>query len=42
MWHNADKESDRERLFQGGTGDVNPRVRTPQEIRAAYRKAGVI
>jgi len=40
----ADKlQSDREKLFQGGTNDdVKPRVRTPEEIMAAYRKTGVM
>lgn len=34
-------QSDREKLFQGGTNDdVKPRVRTPEEIMAAYRKTG--
>ncbi|KAI4353370.1 hypothetical protein L6164_002328 [Bauhinia variegata] len=36
-----DKLRDREKLFQGGTSDdVKPRLRTPQEIIATYRKAG--
>ncbi|PON51137.1 WD repeat containing protein [Parasponia andersonii] len=34
-----EKGSERERLFKGGTDDVKPRVRTPQEIMAAYGKA---
>ncbi|XP_024026433.1 uncharacterized protein LOC21399448 isoform X3 [Morus notabilis] len=34
-----EKGSERERLFEGGTDDVKPRLRTPQEIRAAYGKA---
>lgn len=38
----AEKGSERERLFDGGTDDVKPRLRTPQEIRAAYGKAGVM
>lgn len=40
----ADKlQSDKEKLFQGGTNDdVKPRVRTPEEIMAAYRKTGVM
>ncbi|KAL5550468.1 hypothetical protein UlMin_000644 [Ulmus minor] len=35
------KGSERERLLEGGSGadDVEPRVRTPQEIMAAYGKA---
>ncbi|KAK7256904.1 hypothetical protein RIF29_30478 [Crotalaria pallida] len=34
-----DKLSDREKLFQGGTkDDIKPRFRTPEEIRASYRK----
>lgn len=38
----ADKLQDREKLFQGGTDDdVKPKVRTAEEIRAAYRKTGV-
>lgn len=36
-----DKLQDREKLFQGGTDDdVKPKVRTAEEIRAAYRKTG--
>ncbi|KAM1597810.1 hypothetical protein EV1_032583 [Malus domestica] len=31
-------QSEREKLFQGGTGDTKPRVRTAEEIRAKYRK----
>ncbi|QCE11939.1 syntaxin binding protein 5 [Vigna unguiculata] len=33
---------DREKLFEGGTNkdDVKPRLRTPEEIMAAYRKTG--
>jgi len=40
----ADKLRDREKLFEGGTtkDDVKPRLRTPEEIMAAYRKTGVI
>lgn len=40
----AEKGSERERLFDGGTGtdDIKPRLRTPQEIMAKYRKAGVM
>ncbi|XP_060674282.1 uncharacterized protein LOC107430890 isoform X2 [Ziziphus jujuba] len=37
---NKGKESERERLFEGGTDDIKPRLRTPQEIMAKYRKAG--
>lgn len=36
------KGTERERLFQGGTDDTKPRLRTPEEIMATYRKAGVI
>ncbi|KAF7825527.1 Syntaxin-binding protein 5 [Senna tora] len=36
-----DKLTDREKLFQGGTNDdVKPRLRTPEEIIATYRKTG--
>ncbi|KAK7373911.1 hypothetical protein VNO80_07331 [Phaseolus coccineus] len=37
-----DKLRDREKLFEGGTNkdDVKPRLRTPEEIMAAYRKTG--
>ena len=36
-------QSDREKLFQGGTNDdVKPRVRTPEEIMVAYSKTGVM
>lgn len=40
----ADKLRDREKLFEGGTNkdDVKPRLRTPEEIMAAYRKTGVV
>nr|XP_011466469.1 PREDICTED: uncharacterized protein LOC101312178 isoform X2 [Fragaria vesca subsp. vesca] len=31
-------DSERDRLFQGGTGDTKPRVRTAEEIKAKYRK----
>ncbi|WJX82145.1 hypothetical protein P8452_64941 [Trifolium repens] len=34
-------QNDRDKLFHGGTNDdVKPRVRTPEEIMAAYRKTG--
>lgn len=38
----ADKLRDREKLFEGATNkdDVKPRLRTPEEIMAAYRKTG--
>ncbi|XP_027349377.1 uncharacterized protein LOC113860986 isoform X2 [Abrus precatorius] len=37
-----DKLRDREKLFEGGTNndDIKPRVRTPEEIMATYRKTG--
>ncbi|XP_028760928.1 uncharacterized protein LOC114719585 isoform X2 [Neltuma alba] len=36
-----DNLTDRDKLLQGGTNDdVKPRMRTPEEIRATYRKAG--
>ncbi|XP_057947771.1 uncharacterized protein LOC131143469 [Malania oleifera] len=38
-----EKGSERERLFQGGSAesaDTKPRLRTPEEIIATYRKAG--
>jgi hypothetical protein len=36
-------QNDRDKLFHGGTNDdVKPRVRTPEEIMAAYRKTGVM
>lgn len=35
-----EKGTERERLFQGGTDDTKPRLRTPEEIMATYRKAG--
>lgn len=39
----ADKLTDREKLFHGGTNDdIKPRLRTAEEIKAKYRKAGVI
>ncbi|GMN40348.1 hypothetical protein TIFTF001_009573 [Ficus carica] len=36
---NKEKGSERERLFEGGSDDVKPRLRTPEEIMAAYGKA---
>ncbi|KAA8534064.1 hypothetical protein F0562_031743 [Nyssa sinensis] len=33
-----DKETEREKLFEGGSTDTKPRLRTPEEIRAKYRK----
>lgn len=38
----AEKGSEKERLLHGETDDIKPRLRTPQEIMAAYRKAGVM
>ncbi|XP_059428888.1 uncharacterized protein LOC132162629 isoform X1 [Corylus avellana] len=35
-----EKGTEREKLFQGGTDDSKPRIRTPEEIIATYRKAG--
>ncbi|KAF6147020.1 hypothetical protein GIB67_036739 [Kingdonia uniflora] len=35
-----DRETEREKLFQGATADTKPRLRTPEEIMAKYRKAG--
>ncbi|KAL5540561.1 hypothetical protein UlMin_045254 [Ulmus minor] len=35
-----DKGTERERLFDGATTDSKPKSRTPEEIRAKYRKAG--
>ncbi|KAK3042881.1 hypothetical protein RJ639_001154 [Escallonia herrerae] len=36
-----DKETERERLFEGGSSvDTKPRLRTPEEIMAKYRKSG--
>ncbi|KAF8397271.1 hypothetical protein HHK36_016182 [Tetracentron sinense] len=36
----ADKETEREKLFQGATVETKPRLRKPEEIMAKYRKAG--
>ncbi|KAF8396949.1 hypothetical protein HHK36_018585 [Tetracentron sinense] len=36
----ADKETEREKLFQGATVDAKPRLRTPEEIMVKYRYAG--
>ncbi|XP_068668625.1 uncharacterized protein [Aristolochia californica] len=36
----TDEETERQKLFHGASGNVKPRLRTPQEIRAQYRKAG--
>lgn len=38
----ADKETERDKLFEGATSDTQPRFRTPDEIKAKYRKAGVL
>ena len=38
----AEKGTERERLFEGGSDDVKPRLRTPEEIMAAYGKARVM
>lgn len=38
----ADKGTERDRLFDGGTIDSKPKLRTAEEIRAKYRKDGVI
>ncbi|KAK7294709.1 hypothetical protein RJT34_17602 [Clitoria ternatea] len=37
-----DKLGDRQKLFEGGSNndDIKPRLRTPEEIMAAYRKTG--
>uniref|UniRef100_A0A5B7BCF9 V-SNARE coiled-coil homology domain-containing protein n=1 Tax=Davidia involucrata TaxID=16924 RepID=A0A5B7BCF9_DAVIN len=35
-----DEETEREKLFDGGATDTKPRLRTPEEIMAKYRKAG--
>ncbi|GFZ15014.1 transducin family protein [Actinidia rufa] len=35
-----DKEAEREKLFEGGSTDTKPRMRTAEEIRAKYRKDG--
>ncbi|KAK1396923.1 putative transducin family protein / WD-40 repeat family protein [Heracleum sosnowskyi] len=35
-----DKELERERLFEGGSADSKPKLRTADEVRAKYRKAG--
>ncbi|KAF5959675.1 hypothetical protein HYC85_000884 [Camellia sinensis] len=35
-----DKEKEREKLFDGGSTDTKPRLRTAEEIRAKYRKDG--
>ncbi|CAK9173543.1 unnamed protein product [Ilex paraguariensis] len=36
----TDKEKERERLFEGGSTDTKPKLRTREEIIAKYRKAG--
>ncbi|XP_058761940.1 uncharacterized protein LOC131635341 [Vicia villosa] len=39
--HKDKLQNDREKLFQGGTNeDVKPKIRTAEEIMAAYRKTG--
>lgn len=40
--YTADKGTERERLFDGATTDSKPRLRSADEIRAKYRKSGVI
>ncbi|KAL6980725.1 hypothetical protein U1Q18_022362 [Sarracenia purpurea var. burkii] len=35
-----DKETAREKLFEGGSTDTKPRMRTAEEIKAKYRKDG--
>lgn len=37
----SEKHSEREQLL-GVTDNIQPRLRTPEEIMAKYRKAGVI
>ncbi|XP_058207273.1 uncharacterized protein LOC131320562 isoform X1 [Rhododendron vialii] len=36
----ADKETERGKLFEGGSTGIEPRMRTAEEIRAKYRKDG--
>ncbi|KAF5736569.1 hypothetical protein HS088_TW14G00714 [Tripterygium wilfordii] len=36
-----DKETERQRLFEGATTDARPKARTAEEIRAKYRKEDV-
>ena len=38
----VDKEKERERLFEGGSTESKPKLRTAEEVRAKYRKTGVI
>ena len=38
----AEKGSEREKLLDGAGAEITPRLRTPEEIMATYRKAGVI
>lgn len=38
--HKKEKGTERERLFQGTTADIEPRMRTREEIIAKYRKTG--
>jgi hypothetical protein len=38
----ADKGTERERLFESSSNDRAPRLRTAEEVRAKYRKAGVM
>ncbi|XAR65951.1 hypothetical protein NMG60_11011970 [Bertholletia excelsa] len=35
-----DKETEREKLFEGASKEIKPRMRTAEEIKAKYRKAG--
>lgn len=42
LFFSADKETEREKLFEGSNTDVKPKTRTPAEIIAKYRSAGVI
>lgn len=38
----ADKQTERGKLFEGGSMATEPRMRTAEEIRAKYRNEGVI
>ena len=42
LFLSSDKETEREKLFEGATTDAKPKMRTPAEIMAKYRFAGVI
>lgn len=39
---NEGKRSEKEKLFEGASTDSQPKMRTAEEIKAKYRKVGVL